>query len=333
MIYVCGANKELGNTYKLTIPEGSVIAETVSVGEEGWKYTKQTISRYQEDMYGANVNIDYKLTDRVVVETPNGATKTYVIVYAQDSYGAIPSALTDENNIFSQEPVITTGTTNLTIHNQDGTYTIDETYVIQVAGGNKELGSTYQLALPEGAEIVSVIHPGDEAWKYKEDKYSVTYENILGVVSREYAYFADLVVIRAANGAERMYAIAYLQDTSGIEAFTVEDTENEGFEVMDFDTTPTEINVTAVDETGAEITKTKEVYVFRVQGSNETLGNTYTLQMPEGTTEISRISNTQEDWKYQDTTVDKYTYESEVTIKATNGAERTYLIAYKQVNN
>ena len=84
---------------------------------------------------------------------------------------------------------------------------------------------------------------------------------------------------------------------------------------------------------GAEITKTKEVYVFRVQGSNETLGNTYTLQMPEGTTEISRISNTQEDWKYQDTTVDEYTYESEVTIKATNGAERTYLIAYKQVNN
>lgn len=332
MIYVCGSNKELGSSYQLTIPEGGSSVEKVSVGEEGWNYQTVTMSESYEDENGDIISIDYIFTDRVVVQSTYGAKKIYVIAYAQDETGAVVSGFTDESNILSQEVEMPTYSTEVRIETGNTGNAYQEVYVIAVVGANEELGNTYQLALPEGAEIVSTTHVGDEAWKYAVTSTYVTYTDAFGNYANGEAIYTDEVLVRAANGAERTYLIAYFQDTSGTLPTNISDENNEGLSIVTCYSEPSEMDMTALDETGAEITESKEVYLIVTRGANESLGNSYVLELPEGATEVSRIDKTQEEWKYQATNMLGYICESEVVVRAANGAERTYLIVYEQAN-
>lgn len=329
IIYVYGNNTELGTTYELTIPEESTIASTTHVGEESWNYSDTTI---EYDYYDENYNYilqEYTLTDRIVVKAANGAERVYVIAYLQDESGVKVSGLTDENNMFSVEPYIEETISTFRVNNEDDTFTRKEVYVIKVVGGNETLGNTYELVLPEETEIVSVSHAGDEGWIYSSFECYISYTNILGTQTNGYAKYADEVVVRGENGAERIYLIAYIQDDSGVEVQDVTDETNEEFTV-EIETTPTELQVTTVDETGEQITENKQVYRILASGTNEALGTDYQLLMPEGTTEVGRISNMDDNWNYTDMTADSDSY-AEVTVQAENGAQRTYVIVYEQI--
>lgn len=325
----------MGTTYQLTIPESSSIVEKVSVGEEGWNYGNYSKYSYFEDENGANVYVYYLATDRVVIQAANGVKRVYVIAYAQDDRGVQVAGITDEYNQLNSSISIAERPTTLTVTTEDGESEEKEVYVIGVVGGNKELGSTYELTIPEGSKIVSTNHSGTEAWKYEEESTYVSYVDALGNYKNEAAVYTDEVVIQAPNGAERTYLIAYLQDSSAAIISGIQDDNDETITLAMNDKVPTEMNVIVKDENGAETVEKKEVYVLVMTGANESLGTEFSLEFPEGSTEVSRIYHTQEEWNYQETGMTGYygecIYECEVVVRASNGAERTYLIAYAQV--
>lgn len=328
MIYVYGNNTELGNTYQLTIPEGSTIVSTTHVGDESWNYSDDEVDYDYYDEDDNYISNTYTLTERVVVKAANGVERIYVIAYAQDESGVKVSGLKDKNNIFSIEPNVMETFSVFSVNNGDNTYTQKKVYVIEVVGGNETLGNTYELELPEEAEIVSVSHAGDEGWIYSTFECDIYYTNILGTESDGYAKYADEVIVRGKNGAERTYLIAYLQDDSGTVVQNVIDEENEGF-TAEVETTPIDMEVTVEDESGELTTETKQVYRIWAKGANETLGADYQLVLPEGSTEVSRMSNTDECWNYIDMTGDSDVYGG-ITVQAANGAQRTYIIVYEQ---
>ncbi|MGN1205928.1 MAG: hypothetical protein ACI4SQ_02945, partial [Eubacterium sp.] len=147
----------------------------------------------------------------------NGAERVYVIAYVQDSSGTVVKGIEDKENSYVYTKVSSDlETMYLTTSESDPEApTSEQVYVIYVKGDKKELGSTYELSLPEESRIVETIHKGDAGWRYKNDNDSCSYydEEEGKYISDSY-YYTDRVVVKAKNGAERVYVIAYVQDSS-----------------------------------------------------------------------------------------------------------------------
>ncbi len=91
----------------------------------------------------------------------------------------------------------------------EGDVSEETVYVIYVKGSQKELGSSYELSLPEGSVVRSTAHKGDEGWHYTaESRYHSYFDEEENYVSDNF-YYTDRVTVTAANGATRVYVIAY----------------------------------------------------------------------------------------------------------------------------
>lgn len=339
MIYVSGSNAELGNTYQLEIPKGSKIASTLHAGEEGWNYQK-TISHssYVGESY---VTRTYTMSERVVIQAANGAERVYVIAYLADTSGAVISNITDEENTYTETVRIDQSSRELYFEEPKDDILSEEVYMIYVCGGNKTLGTTYQLTIPESSSIVEKVSVGEEGWNYGNySKYSY-FEDENGANVYVYYLATDRVVIQAANGVKRVYVIAYAQDDRGTQVAGITDEYNQLNSSISIAERPITLTVTTEDGESEE----KEVYVIGVVGGNKELGSTYELTIPEGSKIVSTNHSGTEAWKYEEESTyvsyvdalgnyknEAAVYTDEVVIQAPNGAERTYLIAYAQVN-
>lgn len=215
MIYVVGVNKTLGTDYQLELPEGSRIV-TTHKGEAGWNYIDESedYGYYDEDT-DKDIYAVYTYEERVEVEAKNGAKRIYLIAYAWDDRDAVVSGITDKENPYLQTE-ISTYTTYMSLETAEGDEEVlkyENVYMIYVKGNNKELGSSYELTLPEGSKFTTV-HKGEAGWRYSEESTERSdYDEESNYIGNSTYYYADRVAVKAANGAERIYLIAYAADT------------------------------------------------------------------------------------------------------------------------
>ena len=345
MIYVKGDNAELGSSYALDIPEGGSVSSTIRKGEAGWKYSRAFDSQsYYEEASGEWIDDNYYYMARVTVTGSNGAERIYVIAYAQERSGIIVSGIADAGNRYIHTE-ISEYAYSLRLNGpegEEGEPEYEAAYVIYVKGENAELGSGYQLSLPEGSRISSTIRKGEAGWNYAEEYQSNSYrdEETGDYISDDYYYMAR-VTVTASNGAERIYVIAYAKDQSGVVVSGIADAGNRYIytELSEYPDT-LRLNTPAGGEGAAGY---EEAYVIYVKGENAELGNSYQLSLSEGS-RSSTIRKGEAGWNYAEEYQsvscydeetgewinDKYYYMARVTVTAANGAERIYVIAYAQ---
>ena len=139
----------------------------------------------------------------------------------------------------------------------------ESVYVIYVKGDNKELGSTYELSLPEGSQVAETIHKGDDAWRYSSESDSYSYYDEEDRRISDTYYYTDRVVVKAKNGAERVYVIAYAQDQSGTEVKGIKDDKN-SYVNTEISTSTKTMYLNASDDPDAP--GSERVYVIYVKG-------------------------------------------------------------------
>ena len=337
LIYVYGDKKELGTSYQLNVPKGSVIS-TTHKGDAAWNYRGESTGYTFGDGTGNVISDRYVFTDRVVVTAANGAERIYVIAYAQESQGAVVSGITDAKNDYIKTD-ISVNATDFSIppeEGSDGKAQLEPVYLIYVTGSQKELGSSYELLMPNGGSIKSVMQKGDAGWHYGDSVDKYEYDEEGRYVLNTY-YYADRVAITAENGAERIYLIAYAQDISGVKISKITDANNDYI----YANTTGEQALLSVDATGEGDVSEETVYVIYVKGSQKELGSSYELSLPEGSVVRSTAHKGDEGWHYtaesryhsyfdeeENYVSDNFYYTDRVTVTAANGATRVYVIAY-----
>ena len=135
------------------------------------------------------------------------------------------------------------------------------------------------MSLPDGAQITSTIRKGEAGWNYVRDSENHGYNDNDTYIYDDY-YYSDRVSVKASNGAERIYVIAYTQDESGTKISEISDAGNEYVHTQISEYTQTMYLTT---EEGEETAPTSEsVYMIFVKGNNQELGESYQLTLPEG---------------------------------------------------
>lgn len=341
MIYVTGAKETLGTAYQLGVPDNGRITSTIHKGEAGWNYISESTEHgYYDEETGEDVYIVYNYVDRVEVEASNGAKRIYLIAYAQDESGAVVSGIEDKENTYVNVRISReTSSMDLNVPEGEENVPVSEiVYLIYVTGNNESLGTGYQLTLPKGAEIASTIHKGEAGWNYSDESENNSYydDEEDNWISSTY-YYADRITVKASNGAERIYLIAYAQDERGATVSGITDTGNE-YVHTEISGTPETLALKTTEE---EETAFEEVYMIYVTGNNESLGTGYQLTLPEGAEITSTVRKGETGWNYLSEAIgygyddeednwisNTYYYADRVTVKASNGAERIYVIAY-----
>lgn len=283
----------------------------------------------------------YYYTDRVTIKAANGTKRVYLIAYAPDRSGTEAEGITDEKNAYTHtfiSPDATTMQLDGVDEDPDAPRS-EQVHIIYVKGQNAEPGSSYQLNVPKGSEVKSIIRKGDPEWRYSYQSIYYQYENEAGESIGDYYYYADRITVRAANGTERIYLIAYAQDWSGVVADGITDTGNEY--LYTWLSADAESMILNLSEEDPDAPAYEEVYPIYIKGKNKTLGSGYKLNLPEGSEIKNTIRNGETGWRYRDTgrdwsyadkegqvVSDTYYYTDRVTVRAANGVERIYLIAY-----
>ena len=99
-----------------------------------------------------------------------------------------------------------------TVEGDENVTPFEKVYAIYVKGNNKELGSSYKLEVPEGSEV-STLHKGEEGWKYISESQGYSYYDEEDNYISDTYYYTDRIMVKAPNGVERIYVIAYASNT------------------------------------------------------------------------------------------------------------------------
>lgn len=325
--------------YQFKFGEGATIQESVSVDDEKWPYN--SVPDVEATLYDENderCGYEYVTAqERIVVEAPNGARVTYVIFYRQYKEDARVLDFTDEENTLYCKGISSSKTTMYKIVETDektGKQVTekDEVYPICIVGDNKVLGDTYALDLVKGARVITSQAVGTEnginytSYMEKSQSYRIDKDSsYLSVTCKA----TKRVEVQGANGGVRVYLIYYGQDRSGAVLNGIEDAEKTYLYQQLYSNSNTYYD----DNDNAILLE----YSYYVVGENDTLGDAFTSQMPEGTKVASQIVKDGEEWpfttskttsKYVNNTRMTFELSAIVTVEAKNGAQRTYGIWY-----
>ena len=323
--------------YELQFGEGTKVVDSMDVGDENWpyNYVSHAFSLYdEEDNYIGSEDVTPQ--KRIVVEASNGARVIYLVFYRQYKEDARVLDFTDEENTLYSTEISGYKTTMEKIVNVDEETGNSETekedvYPICVVGDNQTLGDTYGLELSQGAKIIATQEVGTEnGVRYTSMERSQSY-----CVDQDSEYQSAMckatkrVEVQGTSGGVRVYLIYYAQEKSGAQIKGIEDADNvvlyqqnQGSRYLCFDDT---------DE-GKIFTED-----YFVVGKNDTLGNGFTLQLPDGAKVVERMEKGGEEWPFSsEMTTRAYVYSTFlelelygiVTVEAKNGAQRTYGIWY-----
>lgn len=341
-INVIGENSSLGDTFELKIKDDAQIISDIDKNDEKWEYTQTTYGYSYYDMeLETYLYYNCDLERRVEVQAANGVTRVYVIAYAQNQKGCRVTDITDDSNEYMNKEIsYSDSSIGYYETDEEGNKTSkwETLTMIYVFGKNASLGDNFVLETPPGA-TTTVINKGDAGWyDYFSEYTERSYYEGTNYYYLKY-YYDKKVIVEAANGAKKTYMIAYAPDTRGTVISGITDEQNTYYYTqIDKNTT----NLYYMDENNM---RCKDVVKYvMVYGNNKTLGETYKLEIPEGSFVAERIRKGGDGWKsYNSTTYtdsywdenDVYTervyeYQERIVVEASNGTQCTYMIVYAQ---
>ncbi len=259
----------------------------------------------------SNTNDEYDECGIVTVtEESTGDQQTYPVIYKQDISGLRIRELTSaQSKIYS-------------VDISDGLSTASQTkekyYRVDLVGERAECPNDLQAVVPEGAN--AEISYADENWSYASE-------------------FQAKIVVKNST-ITVMYLVSYQQDESGTIVKGITDTANRYVDAYIANSS----NRVSLKPAEGEEDAAEDVYMIYLRGAEKSLGTNYKLEIPEGSRIVSTIRKGEAGWnyisesrkhEYYDETIKDYVeavyyYMDRVTVEASNGAQRIYLIAYSQ---
>ncbi len=315
-----------GSTYTITTPD-----------DEEWNYSSdsRTITRYDSKL-SKYIITPASCVARIEVTAANGAKRVYVVVYGQDDSGATITSITDPDNQYIYSNLFY-GTGWLDYKDSEGEYASEYVTIIELVGSKAQLGNSFEIGIPEGSTATKLFS-GEEGWSYTSSASDIDIETEDTYISVK-AEYAARIEVTAANGAKRVYVVAYGQDTSGAAITSLSD-DNNPYIYSLIDSEEKTVTYTDADDNYTY----ENVYCIKVIGNNASLGKAINLEIPEGAT-ATIITPEDDDWKtflYPDITIERYdeessryiyteaAYEARIEVTAANGVKRVYVVAYGQ---
>ena len=275
-----GDLKECPKDLEVYVPENA--SATILYAGEDWQYAAE---------YAAKI------------EVSDGTNKAlYLAAYRQDDSKAAINGITDAFNQNLKADILESERYFYFKETEENGISGENAYVIYVKGDNRELGNAYQLHVSNGSSITDTMHKADAGWNYREEvlEYS-QYDGNGSYITEMYALM-DRVTVTAANGAERVYVIAYAQDRSGAVISKIEDKENNYYHTFINGSAYSMALNPSEGENASEL-----VYLIYVNGDKKELGNSYQLNVPKGSV-ISVTHKGDAAWNYSEEFT-RYTYD------------------------
>ena len=338
LIRVVGKDAELGKDFVLELSDESSKTEKIFPDEEGWIYGE--ISEELSSFAGNDDNGSYsysggKFAASVKVTAESGAERTYVIIYYPDEAEAAVKAVTFNGNKDCVCRISPEATYLYYREPQDGSWG-ERVYLIEAVGNEPELGADFDLTLTENSAWENTT-PESGNWKYCSTSHTIRWTDEEGGETDQFnGNISARIEVTAHNGAKRVYVIVYAQDQRSVTASGITDSNNV------YAYTSIRQNPESMYYTGSDGKKySEEVYRVYVLGNNEELGNTFSLQLPEGCEE-ERIYAGEDGWNYTSSEAEftMYTAENEyyrffgtyaARVEVTNNkVKRIYVIMYFQ---
>lgn len=296
------------------VPDGTEAAVTYKT-DENWPY--QAIGT---GTFDAKIEV-----------SKNGRKKIYLVSYTQDTSGA-------EIGTVRIEGGVSQGILGITDSNDRYYWSTEKSgSVLLISGKEKAMDRNFKVYPNNGGEVINRIYKGDPGWQYA-DQYIISggwyMSGIDDWMDHVYKYEACFT-IRAKNGVEKTYIVAYEQDTRDAQVKGIANADKTYLSHRIQGTEPIEISTD--DGTSSEF-----VQLIYVKGNKPELGRDFTLETSKDAA-VTTIYKGEPGWQYtEECKLDEYydrtlgqqiygafSYTARITVKsAKNGAERIYLIAY-----
>lgn len=270
-----------------------------------------------------------------IVVTNDKISVDYLVSYEQDDSKAVIEKITDTENTYVCEPYIATYGNNMYYYADGKTGESETVYKIFVTGSKESLGTSYKIHMPAGTTVKSDTQLAEDGSKYN-NMTDYRHYTVSGSNTTYYARYNCIrrIVVQAANGCEKIYAIYYAQDDSKASIEDITDSENTYIVKSDMEG----YRMYVTNKITSQQDYINAIYLV---GKNPELGNTYQIKTADGCkVNVIKTDSQQypfekgeEDYSWYDGKKDVnyiLEYSDYVEVTAPNGAVKKYLICYCQ---